>query len=492
MTPLNATSREKAIARLRRFLALPAELPWLEFKENSATSGPEIAKYACALGNSARLHDEPAAYMVWGVSDSHEIVGTTFQWQTAKGKGNEDLLPWLQRVIDPAPQISFETVEIDGFRVVLMRVPAAISAPYAYDHQRFFRLGSYTKNLIQYPDHERELWRKLNQFQFETSNVAEELTKEEIIELLDPEAFFMNRPELPRISGNTLIDTLASAQAISHSSELGWCIPAWSALMYARSLKDFPRLNGLAPRVMHFAGSSRTNLQREWEFNEGYAASFGPIMTLFETVRPGGETLDATGRRVEIPPLPTVAFREVFANALMHQDLEQRGQYLTVEIFSDRVEVTNPGTPLVNPERFIDAASTTRNVRLGEALRLAHFVEQRGSGWDKIVESLEAAHFPPALIRANGNTTVTLSAYRTFALMTTEEKIQAVYQHACLGFLASRPVTNASIRKRFGLRDSQASQATRLINAALEKGRIRVHDADAGPRSRRYLPYWAV
>lgn len=491
MSPLNSTPEPQLIARIQRFLDLPAELPWLEFKENSTTTGPEIARYVCALGNSARLHDEPAGYLIWGVSDTHEIVGTSFQWEITKGKGNEDLFPWLQRVVSPTPTISFESVTIENRTVVLLRIPAALSAPYAYDGTRYFRQGSYTKNLMDFPDRERELWRKLNQFEFETSNAAEGLEPEEITSLLSSDAFFINRPELPRNVGGALIDTMRAAEAITYSHELGWCIPAWSALMYARSLKSFPHLAGLAPRVMHFGDTSRTQLQREWEFDEGYAASFSEIVTLVNTLKPGGETIDPSGRRIETPLLPTVAFREVFANALMHQDLEQRGQYLTVEIFSDRVEVTNPGTPLVDPQRFIDSASTTRNAHLGEALRLAHFVEQRGSGWDKIVASLEKEHFPPALIRANGTTTVTLSAYRPFNLMTTDEKIEAVYQHACLGFLDNRAITNASIRHRFGLRDSQASQATRLINATVDKGLIRLYDPDAGPRNRRYVPFWA-
>ena len=133
----------------------------------------------------------------------------------------------------------------------------------------------------------------------------------------------------------------------------------------------------------------------------------------------------------------------------------------------------------------------TRNTHLGEALRLAHFVEQRGSGWDKIVSSLEAEHFPPALIRANGSTTVSLSAYRPFALMTMEEKTQAVYQHACLRFLENHPVNNSSIRQRFGLKNSQAAQATRLLAATVEEGLIHAYDPNAGPRSLRYVPFWS-
>ncbi|MBF9010264.1 RNA-binding domain-containing protein [Corynebacterium phoceense] len=491
MAPLQSTPHDQLVARIHRFTQLPAEMPWIEFKVNSATSGPDIAKYVCALGNSATLHDEQAGFLIWGISDSRDIVGTTFDWQTAKGKGNEDLLPWLTRVVTPSPNLTFESAVINGNNVVLLRVPAARTSPYSYDKSRYFRKGSYTKDLLDFPSDERALWQKINQFEFETSNVAEGLEPEEVSEYLSEEAFFANRTEIPASTGQSFLDRLRESKAVTYSHELGWCIPAWSALMYARSISAFPLLHSLAPRVMHFRDASRTNILREWTIDEGYALGFPRIMELFATIRPGGESIDTSGRRVETPVLPTVAFREVLANALMHQDLEARGSSLTIEIFSDHVDVSNPGAPLVSPQRFIDSTSVTRNPHLGEALRLAKFVEKRGSGWDRIVESLEAAHFPPALIRTNGATTVTLSAYRPFALMSQEEKEEAVYQHACLNVLENRPVTNSSVRRRFGLKDSQAGQTTRLIKATEDAGLIKPYDRTAGARSLRYVPFWA-
>lgn len=85
----------------------PAELPWIKFKTKSAATGAEIARYVSALSNSATLNDENSAYLIWGISDDHHVVGTTFSWQTTKGKGNEDLLPWLTRAIIPTPQLKF-------------------------------------------------------------------------------------------------------------------------------------------------------------------------------------------------------------------------------------------------------------------------------------------------------------------------------------------------------------------------------------------------
>ncbi|KQB84349.1 Divergent AAA domain protein [Corynebacterium oculi] len=480
------------LRRVQRFLELPAEQPWLEFKVNSLHTGPDIAKYVSALGNSARLHGEPAGYLLWGISDSREPVGTTFNWQTAKGKGNEDLEPWLTRVISPTPSLEFSTITVEGKPIVLLRVEAPTRAPYSYEGKRWFRVGSHTKDLLKFPEAEQELWRQLNQFSIEDAPALTNLAKSDILDFLSAEAFFHNRPELPHTSDADLPDIMRSAGAVSYTHEDGWSIPTWAALMYATKLSRFPRLEQFIPRVLHFEASTRISSKRQWEFDEGFASSFGKVMTLFETIRPGGESFDpTTGRIVQVPTLPTIAFREVYANALMHQDLDQTGKFLMVEVFADRVEVTNPGTPLISPKRFIDAPSTTRNPKIGTALRQAQFVEQRGSGWDKVVQSLESEKFPPALVRANGSTTVSLSAFRPFALLSQQERQQAVYQHACLAFLEGRVVNNSSIRARLGLKDSQASQVSRLLKECIEEELIKPHDPHAGPRAMHYIPAWA-
>lgn len=491
MSLLNSSTPEQLTSRIRRFLALPSELPWIEFKENANVTGPEIAKYVSALGNAATLYDEPAGYLVWGISDSRELVGTNFSPFTAKGKGGTDLIPWLRININPTPDLRFDDVTVEDKKVILLRIPAARNQPYTYDGQRFIRDGSYTKNLLSAPDKERALWKKLSKFDFETDIVAENIDPSAIGDYLNLDAFFSNRPEIPHGTGQLLLDTLKQDGAVTYNHELGWCIPAWSALMYANRISDFVILRNLAPRVLQFNSSTRTDLKREWTFDEGYISSFSKVMELFKLIQPGGESIDPSGRRVVAQPLPSIAFREVYANALMHQDLEDQERFLTIEVFSDHIDVTNPGKPLVDPQRFIDAASTTRNPVLGEALRQAHFVEQRGSGWDKIVSSLEEQHFPPALTRTNGSTTVTLSAYRPYAMMTQMERLQAVYQHSCLRFLENRPVNNSSVRARFGLKDTQVSQVSRLLKAAVEDKLIKPYDPAAGPKSLRYVPYWA-
>lgn len=58
---------------LRSVLALPRETEWAEFKVNDYEPD-EIGEYLSALSNSAALHDEKAAYIVWGVEDATHKV----------------------------------------------------------------------------------------------------------------------------------------------------------------------------------------------------------------------------------------------------------------------------------------------------------------------------------------------------------------------------------------------------------------------------------
>jgi predicted HTH transcriptional regulator len=125
-------------------------------------------------------------------------------------------------------------------------------------------------------------------------------------------------------------------------------------------------------------------------------------------------------------------------------------------------------------------------------MRRLRICEERGRGVDKIVASIEVRALPaPTFRAAEGMTVVTLFAERPFARMSVDDRIRACYQHACLKFAAADPMSNASLRQRLGLRDEQYPQASLVIRAAVDAGRIKPAEADQGRRNARYLPFWA-
>ena len=72
------------------------------------------------------------------------------------------------------------------------------------------------------------------------------------------------------------------------------------------------------------------------------------------------------------------------------------------------------------------------------------------------------------------------------------ERVRACYLHACLRYVTRQPMTNASVRERFGIAERNASIASRLLNEAVEAGQIQLEDPEVGTRVRRYVPFWAA
>jgi predicted HTH transcriptional regulator len=164
-----------------------------------------------------------------------------------------------------------------------------------------------------------------------------------------------------------------------------------------------------------------------------------------------------------------------------------------VEIFDDRIEITNPGEPLVDTQRFVDTPPRSRNEALASLMRRFRICEERGSGIDKVVFQVELFQLPaPLFERPEGFTRAVLFAHKPLTEMDKAERIRACYLHACLRYVMRQPMTNTSVRERFGIAEKNASVASRLLNEAVEAGRIAVADPDAGTRARSYLPFWAA
>jgi ATP-dependent DNA helicase RecG len=176
---------------------------------------------------------------------------------------------------------------------------------------------------------------------------------------------------------------------------------------------------------------------------------------------------------------------------LIHQDMTSVGDGPRIEIFEDRVRITNPGRPLVAPDRFIDAPAKSRNEDLAGMMRRLGICEERGSGIDRALAAIESAALPPPLFQEVENSTVvTVFGERSFAAMSKEERIRACYQHASLRFEANEPMSNASLRARFGLSEKQSTTVSAVIKDTIEAHLIRPLAEDQSNRFARYVPFY--
>lgn len=470
---------------------LPDETEWVEFKENRADP-EEIGEYISALSNSAALHGKSRAYIVWGIADvSHEIVGTAFRPADKKAVGNEDMEPWISRLLSPSVDFRFHSVNVDGKNIVLLEIPAASHTPVRFKSDEYIRVGSYKKKLREHPEKERVLWQTFSRTPFEEGIAQSGVTAGDVLQLLDFTAYFelIGLP-IPEDSG-TIIARLESERFVTPASADRYDITNLGAIAFGRDLGPLG-LDRKAVRVIVYKGSNRIETQREQKGRLGYAASFRRLIDYVNNRLPTNEHIGKALRRVE-PMYPEVAVRELVANALIHQDLYMTGTGPMIEIFDDRIEITNPGVPLIDPARFIDLPPISRNEALASLMRRLNVCEERGTGIDKVVFWAEVFQLPAPDFRVtDAHTKAVLFAPRKLTEMSREDRIRACYQHAALQYVSNRQMTNASLRERFKIEEKNYATASRIIADTIDGGLIKPFDpTNKSNKHAKYIPYWA-
>jgi predicted HTH transcriptional regulator len=120
--------------------------------------------------------------------------------------------------------------------------------------------------------------------------------------------------------------------------------------------------------------------------------------------------------------------------------------------------------------------------------------EERGSGLIKAGIEVELYGLPPIKFEQLPNSfKVSLYAPKSFAQMSSSERLDACYQHAVLKYYSSSVMTNKILRERLKMPEKHRSMVSLLIQEALDLRIIAAANPDN--RSRKfaeYLPFWAA
>lgn len=465
------------------------ETEWIEFKHNNPLFD-DIGEYISALSNSAALLRRPYAYLIWGIDDDRNIVGTTFNFATTKN-GNEELESWVTRLLKPRINLKYDHCEIDGKTIGILTIPAAHNEPVQFKNKKFIRIGSYKKAMSEYPEKEKALWSILSRHSFEDDVALDGLEYEEALNLLNYNKYYkmLNIP-LPEEKKNFL-NNFISEKFILKNDDGSYAITNLGALLFANDLNQFEHLKRKAIRIIQYKGKDRTETISEQSGIKGYVAGFEGMIRYINTILPKNEIIEQALRK-QLPVYPEIAIRELVANALVHQDLSLSGTSPMVEIFSDRIEITNPGTPLIDTLRFMDEPPQTRNEQLCAFMRRVGICEERGSGIDKVIKSVEIYQLPAPDFKKKTNHTLSIMfAPKPFSKMDKEDRIRACYQHASLLLLSNERMTNSSLRKRFGLADKSYTIVSKILKDTLAAKLIKTADQSSDSKKDiKYIPFW--
>jgi len=475
---------------LQELRKLPTETEWVEFKQNRAEHD-DIGEYISALANSAALLGKVTAWLVWGVDDeTHAVTGTSFSPAREK-EGNEELENWLLRLLNPKIDFRFHELDVDGKRVVMLEIGAAFRHPVQFRNIEYIRVGSYKKKLKEYPEKERKLWRIFDHTPFEQEIAAENISAEDVLQCLDYPAYFdLLALPLPE-SRDGILSAFESEEMIVRAESGKWNITNLGAILFAKKLGDFRHLRRKAVRVILYKGNSKVETVREQEGTRGYASGFEGLIDFVANLLPENEVIGRALRK-SVPMFPDLAIRELIANAIIHQDFHMPGSGPMIEIFSNRMEITNPGLPLVKTDRFLDSPPKSRNEALASFMRRIGVCEERGSGVDKVVFQTEVYQLPAPLFETTGeHTRAVLFAHRELRDMDKDDRVRACYLHACLKYVERDYMTNTTLRSRFGIEDKNSATASRIIKETVEAELIRPYDEAASRKFMKYVPWWA-
>ena len=291
----------------------------------------------------------------------------------------------------------------------------------------------------------------------------------------------------------TLRQRLVEDGLIGHTTSDVIEVTKLGALLFAENLEHWQGMSRKAVRIIIRESKGRLGaVARELRTARGYAAGFETLFQQLDSHLPAREEVKNGLRKVD-RAYPESAVRELLANMLVHQDFSISGMGPMIEIFSDRVEFTNPGRTLVEPLRLIGHPPRSRNEKLVDLMRRLNICEERGTGISNAVGAIELCQLPPPKFISDSDFfKVILYASRELEDMTRKEKIMACYQHCCLKHVNGESMSNSSLRARLGIKEDSYPIASRIIRDTIEQKLIKpLNTTSASKRLARYIPVWA-
>lgn len=327
----------------------------------------------------------------------------------------------------------------------------------------------------------------------EHSIVASALTDSEVLELLNTEAYIkLSRMEI----ADNKEDQLRYLEKLNLIKKSGstYEIPLFSAYLLARNISDFSQLARKRVRIVSYGGNDNLSpVICDIEFKDGIVGAFASVFKEVVRLVPRHEKIDSeSGRRLIEFSIPQAVIREALSNAFAHQDLSFEGDGIVIEIFKNRVEISNSGKPVLDQLHFLDGAPAIKNERVFAEMKNLGLVAGQGFGWRKIVKELESRCLPAPEIKAREKSiTVTLWFEKPLKLLSLDQRNWTVYLHTVLRYLLNEPANNASLRQRLNLPESKSSTVSKLFRQAAEGGLVKPFDKHSSNKTKRYVPAWS-
>lgn len=463
----------------------PQELNEIDWKLDLSPNTDRLAEHLSAFANY-----DGGGFLVFGV-DNGKIIGVDNEQCT---KIITTLGNIARQNLIPSIVLDHVVAEFQGKNLLFVKIGEAQDRPI------HLRNGSVYNSYIRTAGQTRKMEKtevasliaRSQGLQFEDGISETSLSAEAVLKKIDFTSYF-DLIEQPLPSGNEAILDVLCADKLTRKNDEFFDITNLGAILLAKNIEEFENLSRKAVRVIIYEGKDRMKTIKELDGKKGYATGFESLIEFINNLLPTNEVIK-TALRADVKMYPEIAIRELVANALIHQDFYVTGTGPMIEIFSDRIEITNPGQPLIDTLRLLDSPPQSRNEKLASIMRRFKVCEERGSGIDKVVFQSELFQLPAPDFRKNEkHFTAILFAHKPLSKMNKDDKVRACYLHCCLKYVAGKEkMNNTTLRERFQIKEENYPIASGIISDTMGVGLIKPSDpSNKSKRYMSYIPFWA-
>ncbi|WP_151086844.1 RNA-binding domain-containing protein [Hymenobacter baengnokdamensis] len=343
----------------------------LEFKQD-LSSPDRVLRAIVAFANTT------GGTLVVGISDDRQPLGLV-----DAAMEEERLANLIANGIEPAISPDFQVVPEAGQNFLVVRVPRFPGVFYVKREGAtegvYVRHGSTNRRAS--PDQLTELHRQAQVGTFDSQICAG-------ASLADFDQ--SSARQLFAAAGLALTPAKMETLGLLTRSDDTWLPTNGAIILFgtpAARARCFPDSRVQAAR---FAGPTKAEFLDQLEPDNQGVSILAALEEVPRFVRRNTRTASritgATLRRQDVPEYSAVALREVLVNALAHADYSRHGMTIKVAIFSNRIEVENPGGwPLgLSEEDFRNGVSRARNPVIAGVLHKLTIMENWGSGFERI------------------------------------------------------------------------------------------------------------
>jgi ATP-dependent DNA helicase RecG len=412
---------------------------YLEFKEKPKNIEREMVAFANATGGTILI----------GVNDNCKIIGISL---TNKLKSS---IQDKARNCDPPIMVD---IKYHLENVVEIQVEAGNNKPYRCREGFFLRVGPNCQKLNR--NEIIQLILSEGNFHFdETINTDFVYEKD-----FDKQKFerFLKIAEIESFTSyENLLLSLYIAKQIDETIKLSQA----GVLFFAKTPQLFLKESHIT--CVRYEGTDRFNIIDREDISDDIVTMIEKTLIFIKRNIKKSYVITDTPQRQEIFEYPLVAVREAVINAFMHRDYYYDASRIYVHIFSNRMEIENPGG-LYSGLKLEDLGkrSIRRNRMIADLLYRIKYVEQIGSGIIRMEKALALNNNPKMEISATN-----FFSIKFFPRIYVDKKIQLTSRQNLL-YQLFKEKENITKSESALLLNVSSDTALREIKVLIHKGLV--------------------